>query len=133
MAATHLGGGRDVVMPQYIGVLAAIERFEEVARDSGADFCEVVLMDTKRRSLERFGRRGGNGEPDWHRYVQEIVEQGGGEALLASMHDELTAVMAARPRAIVIPSTEGAIQRSYQALIVALGAGPGPAPLGGEI
>jgi hypothetical protein len=132
MAATHLRGGRDVVMPQYIGVLAEIERFEMVARDNGADFCELVLMDTKRRSLERFGRRGGDGEPDWHRYVQGIVEQGGGRALLATMHDELTAVLAARPRAIVIPSTEGAIQQTYRALIVALGAGPGPASLGGE-
>jgi hypothetical protein len=124
MAAIHLGGGRDVVMPQYIGVLAALERFEKVARDGGADFCEVVLMDTKARSLERFGHRGGDGEPGWHRYVQEIVEQGGGQALLATMHDELTAVLAAQPRAIVIASTEGAIKESYRALLAALGPGP---------
>lgn len=131
MAATHLGGGRDVVMPQYLGVLAEIERFEKVARDSGADFCEVVLMDTKQRSLDRFGRRGGDGELGWHRYVQEVVEQGGGRALLGTMHDELTAVLAARSRAIVIASTEGAIKESYRALLAALGPGLGPAPRGG--
>src|SRR6516165_7502307 len=47
MAGTHLRGGRDVVMPQYLGELAEIERFEAVAHDSGGAFCEVVLMDTK--------------------------------------------------------------------------------------
>lgn len=38
MTATHLRGGRDVVMPQYLGRLSELERFETVARDSGAVF-----------------------------------------------------------------------------------------------
>src|ERR1700754_2928327 len=41
MAAAHLRGGRDVVMPQFLCRLIEIERFEAVARDSGAAFCEV--------------------------------------------------------------------------------------------
>jgi len=126
MADTHLRGGRDVVMPQYLGRLSEIERFEVVARDSGAVFCEVVLMDSKQRSLERFSRRGENGELAWHRYVQEIVGRGGGQALLADMHDQLTAVLAARPDAIVVRSAAGAIQQTYEALIAILGAEPGP-------
>jgi predicted ABC-type ATPase len=120
MAGTHLRGGRDVVMPQYLGRLREIERFEAVASDGGAVFCEVVLMDTKQRSLERFHRRGADGELPWHRYVQEIVERNGGRALLAEMHDQLTAVLAARPGATVVPSTAGAIQQTYQALTAIL-------------
>jgi len=120
MARAHLRGGRDVVMPQYLGLLGEIERFEAVAHDSGAAFCEVVLMDAKQRSLERFNRRGEDGELPWHRQVQQIVEHSGGQALLADMHDQLTAVVAARHHAIVVPSVAGAIQQTYEALTAIL-------------
>jgi hypothetical protein len=124
MAATHLRGGRDVVMPQCLCRLSEIERFEKVAHDSGAVFCEVMLMDTKQRSLERFNRRGENGELPWHQQVQEIVERGGGQALLARMHDQLTAALAARPGAVVVPSNAGAIQQTYEALTAVLDPAP---------
>jgi predicted kinase len=90
MAAAHLGAGRDVVMPQYLGRLTEIERFETLAQDSGAEFCEIVLMDTKQRALERFTRRGENDDHPWHQHVQEIVERAGGLPFLADMHDQLT-------------------------------------------
>ena len=122
MAGAHLRGGRDVVMPQFLGRLSEIERFETVAHESSAAFCEIVLMDTKEQALERFYRRGDNGAADWHQYVQEVVEQGGGQAQLARMYDELTAVLAARPQATVITSAAGAIGQAYQALTAALNA-----------
>jgi predicted ABC-type ATPase len=124
MASTHLRGGRDVVMPQYLGRVSEIERFEAAAHTGGAVFCEVILMDAKQRSVERFTRRGAGGELPWHRQVQEIVERDGGLALLADMHDQLTHVMAARPNAIVLPSTEGAIRQTYEALTAILDAQP---------
>ena len=69
MAATHLRGGRDVVIPQFLGRLSEVERFEAVARDNGAVFCAVVLMDDKQRCIERFNRRGEGGEiPGTGRY-----------------------------------------------------------------
>jgi len=120
MAGAHLRGGRDVVMPQYLGRLSEIERFETVAHDSGAMFCEVVLMDTKQRCLERFNRRGETGELPWHGQVQQIVECSGGQALLADMHDQLTTVIAARHDATVVPSVAGAIQQTYEALTAIL-------------
>jgi predicted kinase len=118
MAGTHLRGGRDVVMPQYLGRLSEIERFEAVARDSGAAFCEVVLMDAKEQALERFYHRGddGGGVTAWHQYVQEVVERGGGREFLARIYDQFTTVLAARPDAAVIPTAAGAIQQAYQAL-----------------
>jgi predicted kinase len=124
MAAAQLSGGRDVIMPQYLGELTEIERFEAVARDHGAEFREIALMDSKERALARFGRRGGPGEPAWHRQVREIVEHGGGPALLARMHDQLTRVLAARPQVIVVASTEGAIEPAYYALTAILDAVP---------
>jgi hypothetical protein len=56
--------------------------------------------------------------------VQEIVERNGGQALLAGMHDQLTAVLAARPDATVVPSVAGAIQQTYEALVAVLGPKP---------
>ncbi len=120
MAAAHLTGGRDVIMPQYLGSLAEIERFEAVARDNGAVFCEIALMDAKQQAVQRFYRRGGHGEPAWHRYVQQVVERSGGTALLARNYDQLTRVLAARPKIVIVPSAEGAIQDAYRALTAAL-------------
>lgn len=120
MAATHLRGGRDVVMPQYLGRLSELERFETVAYGSGAAFYEIVLMDGRQRSVERFNRRGENSELPWHRQVQEIVERSGGQELLARMHDQLAVVLAARPDAIVLASVAGAIHQTYEALTAVL-------------
>jgi predicted kinase len=120
MAGAHLRLGRDVVMPQYLGRLSEIERFEAVARHSGAVFVEVILMDDKQRSVERFNRRGDNSELPWHRQVQEVVERNGGQALLAGMYDQLTVVLAARHDAIVVPSAAGAVQQTYEALAAIL-------------
>lgn len=120
MAVAHLRGGRDVVMPQFLARLSEIVRFEAAAHDSGAMFCEIVLMDTKQRSLERFNRRGEDSELPWHQQIQEIVEHNGGQAFLADMHDQLTAVLAERPDATVVPSVAGAIEQTYQALTAVL-------------
>ena len=124
MAAAQLSGGRDVIMPQYLGKLIEIERFEAVARENGAEFREIALMDTKEQSLARFGRRGEHGEPAWHRQVLQVVEQGGGPVLLARMHDQLTRVLAARLQVIVVATTEGAAGPAYRALTAILDAVP---------
>ena len=121
MAGVHLRAGHDVVMPQYLGRLGEIERFEAVAHDSGAAFCEVVLMDTKQRSVDRFSLRGDNDERPWHRQVQDIVARDGGAALLADMHDRVTDVLRARPNAIVVCSVADAVQETFEALLTALG------------
>jgi predicted ABC-type ATPase len=123
MAAAHLRGGRDVMMPQLLARLSEIERFEAVAHDSGAVFCEVVLLDTRQRSLERFNHRGAGGALPWHRQVREIVEGSGGQTLLARMYDQLTEVLAARPDATVVPSVAGAAKQTYDALTAVLDAG----------
>lgn len=120
MAASHLRGSRDVIMPQYLGDLSEIESFEAVAHEHGAAFREIVLLDTRDNSLGRFARRGDGEQRPWHGQVQRIVEETGGNALLTAMHDQLTEVLRARPATTVLPSTEGEIDRTYQALVAAL-------------
>ncbi len=66
MARTHLEAGGDVVMPQFIGRISELARFEAVAPKSGCRFCEVVRMDTKQRSVDRLcgtGRLSGSSRP----------------------------------------------------------------------
>jgi hypothetical protein len=56
-----------------------------------------------------------------HRFSQQPgVERHGGPALLADMHDHLTGVLAARPDAIGLPGTAGAVEQTYQALTAIL-------------
>lgn len=104
--------------------MSEIERFEAVACDSGAAFYQIVLMDTQQHALERFYRRGDTDAADWHQHVREVVERGGGQALLARMYDQLTAALAARPEATVLTSGAGAIGQAYQALTAALNTVP---------
>ena len=120
MARTHLEAGRDVVMPQYLGRLSEIDRFESVAVDSGAAFVEVMLMDTKESSIHRFNSRGDNDELTWHRQVRDIVARAGGTVFLAGMYDLLDEVISARANAIVVPSQAGAVQQTYDAVAAVL-------------
>lgn len=126
MAATHLNAGLDVIMPQFLGRISELERFETVAYECGAAFCEIILMDSKKRSLERFARRDLNDESPWHRQVKEIVDRQGGPSLLEDMHDQLTAMLQARPSATVLPSREGAIAQDYGTLAAVLEANSRP-------
>jgi len=120
MAGTHLRAGHDVVMPQYLGALGEVERFETVAHASGASFCEIVIIDTLERSIERFSQRGRGEDLPWHDQVREYVELNGGTVLLADMHNRLCEVIASRPYAVV-RSDLGAIRETYEALVLALG------------
>jgi predicted kinase len=117
MVTTHVRGGRDVVLPQYLGLTGELGRFEQAARDGGAAFTHVVLMDDEDASVRRFGARGDDG---WHGEVRRIVADGGGETLLRAMHERLREVLAERSDAVVVPSVEGDPDATYAALIAVL-------------
>jgi len=119
MAGAHLRSGHDVLLPQYLGRLSEIERFEEVALASGASLCEIFLLDDMDGSIQRFNRRGGGG-PGWHREVRELVDRSGGDSLISAMHDQLTEVLQRRPAAIIIASQADRIEETYDAVIAAL-------------
>jgi hypothetical protein len=129
MAATHLRGGRDVVLPQYLGRLDAIGTFEAAAREERAEFVEVVLLDDRASSLERFDRR--DDDSAWGRHNRQAVSDQGGSGFLAEMYDRLLEVVEQRPRAVVVVSEYGAVEDTYDALVRALpeesqGQSPGP-------
>jgi 8-oxo-dGTP pyrophosphatase MutT (NUDIX family)/predicted kinase len=128
MAGTHLRAGYDVVLPQYLGRLSEIQRFARVARDADAAFCEIVLMDTREHSVQRFTDRSHAAALPWHRDVQAVVERGGGASLLGEMHDQLREILPSRPYAVVVPSHDGQIQQNYDALLANLDQCPQQCP-----
>ncbi len=114
-ARTHLGAGHDVVVPQFLGRPEFLEQLEALAGDTGADFHEIVLMDSKQNALDRFaGRSAATGDPA-HREAEEMLI--GGRAELERMYDRLLALVEARPRAVVVPTVHGEEDATYRAVL----------------
>ena len=118
MAATHLHGGRDVILPQYLARLDEINAFEEVAAENAADFLEFILFDTKEGSIARFDRR--RDRTLWGQHNRRAVSLLGGPTMLASMYDQLLEIGRQRRSAVVIRSEVGAIEDTYALLITGL-------------
>jgi predicted kinase len=117
MVTAHVRGGRDVVLPQFLGRAGEVARFEHAARDGGGSFVHVVLMDDEDASVRRFAARGDDG---WHGEVRRVVADRGGEGFLRTMHTRLRAVLSDRREAVVVPSVEGDPDATYSALLAAL-------------
>lgn len=109
----------DVVLPQLIANMAELDAFASVAHDAGASFSHVVLRDPVGSAAERFRRR--TGEDPWHEEVRRLVEEDGGDALLADYEQRLASLVASRPSALVVESIEGDEDGTYAALVAALG------------
>jgi predicted kinase len=120
MAATHLDGGRDVVLPQYHAGVEEIAGLEELARRHGAGFREVVLLDGREAAIERFGRRARDSDDPWIRHHHRLIELGGGSVVLAAMYDKLLDVVRLRPGTVVVPSAAGEVEQTYELLAGAL-------------
>ncbi|MCZ3386447.1 MAG: hypothetical protein LH630_05675 [Actinomycetia bacterium] len=56
MLQAHLRGGRDVVMPQYLGSTNEVNLIESATRDAGAGFVELVLIANRDEPVARFLR-----------------------------------------------------------------------------
>lgn len=115
MAAAHLRGGRDVVMPQYLARLDEIAAFEDVAREQGAAFGEVVLLAAREEAVARFARRAEHDDP-WIQHSNGLV----GQARLGSMYDALADLVPLRPAAVVVRSGPGAVEETYRLVLEAL-------------
>lgn len=120
MAVAHLAAGRDVIMPQFLDADDEIAGFRAAAEKTGSGFREIVILDTKKRSVERFDDRGAGEDLPWHGQVKEIVEQNGGKRLLETLYDDLVRGLHERPSASVILSTHGDIEETYSNLMSAL-------------
>jgi predicted kinase len=121
MISAYLEQGRDVVFPQLLLDPGELAKFEACAHEAGARFVECMLMDTQAAAVERFHRRGQNGTHDpWHAHVRTIVEQLGGDDLLARSHTDLQALIDQRSTVITVTSIENRIDDTYRAFVAAV-------------
>ncbi|BCY08502.1 AAA family ATPase [Actinoplanes sp. L3-i22] len=120
MVATHLDGGHDVILPQFVATDDEIAGFEKLAHEHGADFRTVVLVDDRDAAIERFGRRARDSDDPWIRHHHHLVEAAGGPVVLGGMYDNLMDVVRLRPATVVILSAEDAVQQTYDLLAAAL-------------
>lgn len=122
MIEAYLRNGHDVVLPQMLMNPVELTRFEKAAANAGAPFVERMLMDSQTASVARFHRRGLSGPADpWHDQVRTIVAAEGGDEMLAATHAALERLLVERPQAVVVPSTDGRIEQTYQTLLATLG------------
>jgi predicted kinase len=86
-ARTHLSAGHDVVVPQFLGRPEFLAQLEQLANAVGAEFYEIVLLDSKENPLRRFAVRSQATLDPAHLDAHEMVERGAGDhvrpALLA--------------------------------------------------
>ena len=76
LAAEHLAGGRDVVLPQLIVRPDVIDSIEETALDAGAEFREVVLRATPAEIRARLASDALDGEHPRSLFsVEELLRQ----------------------------------------------------------
>jgi len=127
-ARAHLAAGYDVVIPQFLGRLAFIEQAEDLAREMGADFHEVVLLDSRENALRRFAERGraagsparsGEREPA-RSGEREMLHRDVGRAELSAMYDRLLSVIASRPAAKVVTTVSGHVAEAYRGFLDSL-------------
>lgn len=121
MAATHLAGGNDVIVPQYVARAEAVAAFDAVATKAGAGLREIILMAGRDQSLDRFDERPDTTE--WARHNREIVAGLGGREFLAGMYEHLRTYLEGRPEAVVLNSVPGDVEATYAALIRVLNEG----------
>lgn len=121
MAETHLRGGHDVILPQFLGQVREIERFESAASNNAAAFVEVMLTDRKEECVERFyDRTVDRNTSPWNQHARLMVDANGGRSLLAEMHDQLGKILEMRPGYLVVPSERDAVDATYDLLAATL-------------
>ena len=113
MARAHLEAGYDVVAPQYaVGgdFFAAVDALVAVTAVS----ChEIVLTGDPARVAARFRQRRAERASAGDRDVSANIADDRVDEVIARATEELTAIVATRPRAVVV-STAGGVEATYR-------------------
>lgn len=117
MARVQLRGGRDVVIPQFLGQLDFVLTLERLCHDVGADFVELVLLSGSQDVVDRFVRRSVNPQTAEHRDAQALLGRGGGIGALPAMYERLLGVIASRPRTRTVVTVDGQAEQAYRDLL----------------
>lgn len=117
MSRVQLSAGRDVLVPQFLGKLDFVLELENLCRQVGAEFIELVLLSSPRDAADRFARRSRHPETSAHYDAQALLDRSGGAGELLAMYDRLLEVVASRPRTVTVWISDGEVERAYRDLV----------------
>lgn len=123
MARVRLRSGADVVVPQFLGRVDFVLELEDLCRETGARFVEIVLLSDPAEAASRFARRAGDPETPEHRDASALLERSGGLAALPQMYHRLLDVVASRPGTRSVLTVDGETVQTYGRLLAQLDAG----------
>jgi predicted kinase len=119
---THLDRGYDVVIPQLVGQVGFLQQIEEVGMAAGAEFHEIMLLDTRANALLRFDQRTTSAADPAHLDAARAIADD--PDAVGRYYDTLVAVLPQRPHAVVVATRTGDVGRAYTDLLTALQARP---------
>lgn len=100
MVRAHLGGGHDVIVPQFLTRREFVNELHALAESVGATFHEITLLDEKDAVLKRLDDRS---EPSGAFSARALVERQGNS--LGEAYDGFVEALQSRPDAIVIDAS----------------------------
>lgn len=122
----HLGAGRDVVMPQYLGRLGYIVLLEEVARRHGAMFVEVILAVDASLAIDRFRSRRQAMARRGERHPERDITDAEVEPFILDAVERLSRLPTIRPGSRILPvAPEASEDETYGRLLTVLGEAAG--------
>jgi hypothetical protein len=117
-----LRAGRDVIMAQYFGRLDFVVLLDELAREHGATFVEVILAADAALAIDRFRARGRAMTERGQHHPERDIADADVEAFIGDAVDRLARLPAARPESRIVPVALGASEEEiYRRLLVVLG------------
>ena len=116
MASTHLAGGYDVIVPQFLARESFITELEAVARAVRARFVEVALIVGREETLEAFASRSAEPQNQRHRDAHTALERLGGTRILGEWHDEFMQLLDGRPAVHRIDVVRGDVEATVRLL-----------------
>jgi hypothetical protein len=117
MASTHLAGGRDVIVPQFVALPDYLDALARLAEETGSRHVELLLVADVEEAERRFHAR--LDDPRWSRH-QEIAARFIAEA--GGYRDQYARLVRATEgrRLTTIRSVDGDLDGTYVALQAAL-------------
>ena len=114
MARAQLEQGGDVLVPQFLRRPELIERFRDLAGETGATFVLVALVSSPEEAAERFSARSASADPNHSdaAYLQDAP----GAAPIEELYADMLAMLAGFPETLYVESVPGEVAATLDAV-----------------